>query len=196
MHWHYKLLGDHYFCMKSTGWTPWTLDWLLNKQEDETILGCRFQISTCPSMLDHVLFQLFWMVFFKQPDLFRFRDSYSPLRVTRNVVQQSATKWKDQNLPPKGPGWSCHPKGRFNDGIPIPPRQSNPPKGTAGDSSQAKSITVSWSKPGRVTRGEASEAVFCFRLGSWDSQQLSISWYLNGKDMLLCSSAWVDFDTF
>ncbi len=72
---------------------------------------------------------------------------------------------KDQNLPPKWVDLAT--LGRFNDG--IPPRQSNPPKGTAGDSSQAKSITVSWSKPGRVTRGEASESVL-FQTGQLRQQ--------------------------
>lgn len=59
------------FAMKSMGWislrncegkwSHWTLDWFVNKQEDETILGWSFQILTC-----FIIFktQVIWTVFY------------------------------------------------------------------------------------------------------------------------------------
>ena len=108
------------FAMKSMGWissrnceakwSHWTLDWFVNKQEDETILGWSFQILTCFIIFKNPSWTMFYFVCFKccfwNHHIFC-SDSGIP---TPRVLQQSAVffiiYWaclfvKDQNLPSK-----------------------------------------------------------------------------------------------
>ena len=107
------------FAMKSMGWissrncegkwSHWTLDWFVNKQEDETILGWSFQILTCFIIFKNPSWTMFYFVCFKccfwSHHIFC-SDSGIP---TPRVLHQSAgfsiilslPIVKDQNLPPK-----------------------------------------------------------------------------------------------
>ena len=127
-----------------------------------------------PSNLDSVLFCVFWMLVLKPSYfLFGFWHSYS----RRNVLHQSAVffhyiepayLWKIRTC---HPNWWRHlgsfewPRkfdcGAVSLNIWGPTiRQSSPPKGTAGDSSQGKSITVSWfANLGESQEISASESV-------------------------------------
>lgn len=108
------------FAMKSMGWissrncegkwSHWTLDWFVNRQEDETILGWSIQILTCFIIFKNPSWTMFYFVCFEccfWSHNFFCSDSGIP---TPRVLQQSAVffiiYWaclfvKDQNLPPK-----------------------------------------------------------------------------------------------